>query len=218
MRNSTNPPAIIYADAFFLAGDKKGRTIEEADEFGVPTSQWHNGWGCIIFPRRSDLPEAFFFSGTAPDYITRLFTPTAAYIYFLETLAQVIPLVVGQHWLSEYYLSFVDNEASKHALIKGFGGNGPVNNLVAACWHTAAILNKDPWFERVCSKGNPSDEISRFEFQAAIARGWIQLHWDFEPLYRELLARGADDFKPNNSLANCMNAQYEQFILGQHWP
>ncbi len=48
-------------------------------------------------------------------------------ICFLEALAHITPVLVAREHMSQYYTSFIDNEAAKHALVSGYGSVTAVN-------------------------------------------------------------------------------------------
>jgi hypothetical protein len=109
--------SILYADAFFDAGDMAKRG-ELTPWDGEAVASLRNGWGCVIIPDQARPEEGYMMRGEIPHDIVRAFSETRAYIYFLEALAQIIPVLVAGEYLNQYYISFVDNEAAKHALGK----------------------------------------------------------------------------------------------------
>ena len=205
MRCGTSPPSIVYADAFDKRGDvaklryRRSHLPQERPEgleSGIGAlapeldNKPSNGWGFLVFLRNG---ITCYMAGSVPTEVTEAFSPTLAYIYFLETLAQIIPLTVLHNYLSDSYLSFVDNEASKHALIKGYSGCTPVNNLIAATWSLCSRCNKEPWFDRVSSSDNPSDSISRFDFTESIEKGHTRLSIDMSGFYTIILLIARDE-------------------------
>ncbi len=108
------------------------------------------------------------------------------------TWAQFITSVCLGDLLGDRPIYFIDNEAAKYALIKGYGSDAAVNSLLTAFWLGQAQAGSDPWFERVSSKANISDEISRNDFTIANKHGWLHVHLDFEPIW-PLVLRAADD-------------------------
>ena len=55
----------------------------------------------------------------------------------------------------------------------------------------AALLAAYPWFERVPSKANLSDAVSRLQLEEARAAGWLELSFDFSAVF-ETLATNID--------------------------
>ena len=65
--------------------------------------------------------------------------------------------------LGDFYIQCCDNEAARHAIIKGVGKHQPLNALISAHWtwhNRRGIAHR---LERVPTKANISDPISRFE-------------------------------------------------------
>ena len=89
-------------------------------------------------------------------------------------------------------MSFCDNEPARHALTKGFSSVDEVNALMAFFWAWNARFGKSPWTERVSSKANWADSISRFDFTEADRQGWKKLDIDWTPVYR-VIKRAACD-------------------------
>ena len=196
--SATGRLPVIYADAFFLLGDMR-LSPGKADE--IP-AEWDpskapklpNGWGAVIFPQRDGWPAAFTMRGEVPDSIVKRFCTRRAFIYFLEAWAQCAPLWCMANILAGPYVSFCDNEAACHALIKGYGKDEGINSLISMFWASAAQSNCDPWLERVSSKANISDGISRDDFTLARLHGWIHLDIDFDCIWPALL-QAADDIE-----------------------
>ena len=168
----------MYCDSFFLLGDQ--RLSPNADS--VPTAwnktateQLRNGWGTVFFPRRDGWPEAFTIRGEVPPALLRAFCGRQAFIYFLEAWAQIISCFFFEQMLTSLHIAFCDNEASKHALIKAYGADMAINSVIALYWALHASKSKSPWMERVSSKANLSDAISRDDFTEARARNWVHL-------------------------------------------
>ena len=95
-------------------------------------------------------------------------------------------------WLDGPYLSFVDNEASKFALLKGYGKDAGMNNLIGTFWLDRAEHSSFPWFERVSSKANISDSVSRGDFEEAQREGWLHLDIGYTATY-DILRKLAGD-------------------------
>ena len=81
--------------------------------------------------------------------------------------------------LSGPYFSFVDNTAAQFVLVKGFTSDPAVNVLSSIFWATAAETGAGPWFERVTSKANPADAISRGDCSHAVSMGVREICLDF---------------------------------------
>ena len=110
----------------------------------------------------------------------------------MDIWAQILPMIVWWRQLDQYVLAFVDNEASKHALTKGYGNEPAVDNLIGADWSMCASKRKSPWFERVSSKANISDEVSRGDFTRASRLGWQRVFPRLDAI-EKILEKIADD-------------------------
>ena len=66
---------------------------------------------------------------------------------------------------------FVDNDAARHALIKGGSPSGPSAVLAEAFWDDEDKLGSFSWVERVPTQCNPADGPSRLSFQDAVSLG-----------------------------------------------
>ena len=69
----------------------------------------------------------------------------------------------------------MDNEAAKFALLKGYGKQKRVNQLIAAFWNFNAANKLSPWIERVSSGANWADSVSRDDFSLSEQKGWIRM-------------------------------------------
>ena len=66
--------------------------------------------------------------------------------------------------------------AGQFALHKGYGKDTAVNGMLAAFWTLAARQSWRPAFERVVSKANAADAVSRADLNRAEAEGWTRVH------------------------------------------
>ena len=84
--------AVIYADAFFELEGKRYKTADhdEVPSWGNrPPASFRNGWGFVV--RTSG--RTFFAAGSVPFWFSRHFASKRAYIYMLEIVAQLVPLL-----------------------------------------------------------------------------------------------------------------------------
>ena len=105
----------LYDGAFFLDGDlRKGPATSNP---GRPS----------LGPPGGRTAGGSFCSWTATSlrrHLTGALGPLAArkaFIYVLEIVAQVLPLVTFARRLSPCWVAFVDNAAGQFALVKGYG-------------------------------------------------------------------------------------------------
>eukprot|EP00438_Fugacium_kawagutii_P019391 Skav219437 [mRNA] locus=scaffold1461:97486:99210:+ [translate_table: standard] len=178
--------ALVYADAFFKAGEEVIHLTEAADNWNwnpEASNLMENGWGFII---RLPDHKPVYSRGRIPGALLQHFTTRRAYIYALEVLSQALALVAGQNVLTSCTWFFCDNESGRCALVKGFGKEEKLNRLISCVWQLASSKDISPAFDRVTSKANMSDEISRNDLDMAEAMGWVRLDIDWETVYKIL--------------------------------
>ena len=117
----------------------------------------------------------------------RIFVPQSIYIYMLEIVAQVVPLLAMQDTIDKFVIMFVDNEPARHALAKGFGKDDSINCLLQHAWRRIEDLSLRPAWQRVTSSANVSDAVSRGDLRHARAEGWTEVQLDWDALFEELL-------------------------------
>ena len=84
------------------------------------------------------------------------------------------------HLENALLLVFLDNEAAKESLVKGASPTPSMRMLSAEFWRLAMTVRVLPWFERVASKSNVIDRVSRpgqYERPDADDRG-VPIVWD----------------------------------------
>ena len=70
---------------------------------------------------------------------------------------------------------WIDNESARHGLIRGVSPVHASNALIQSTWSTLVRLEVHPWFARVPSCGNPSDDPSREETAHLANKGWLDV-------------------------------------------
>ncbi|CAK9026226.1 unnamed protein product, partial [Durusdinium trenchii] len=181
-----SPCSIVYADAYFQAGDEKinlSTALKRQDWHTDATNLLTNGWGFVI---RRPNQECYYAHGAIPGYLLGRFTTRRAFIYALEIIAQLLCLVAGKPYMENKSLCFIDNEPGKFALQKGYGRDTKVNRLLAFLWQFVESSNHEPHWERVTSQANISDAISRGDLSQATALGWKRIEFDWCALYHTL--------------------------------
>ena len=173
-------PTIIYTDAFYNIDGKPKRCSELTEEdLQHAHKDLPNGWGIVVFPPNQ---TPIVTSGHIPPTLLQQFTSSNAFIYFLEAWTAVLAPVLFQPLLTTPYIQLCDNEASKHAIIKGTGKHQPLNNIIGAhwTWHNRCQLHQI--LDRVPSKANIADPFSRGDFSIANERGWRILRTPHTPI------------------------------------
>ena len=166
--------AVIYTDAYYMAGDVKLKPGDDVPDGWCPHdfSNVENGWGAVIFPPGTS-DRAWYFQGRLPQQIRKQFSSNTAFIYLLEAWVAIIAPLVCEPIFGSFYIQCCDHEAARHALIKEVGKHQPLNCLISAHWtwhNRRGIAHR---IERVPTKANLSDPISRFE---ALPHGLLWSH------------------------------------------
>ena len=176
---TTTTYSVIYTDAYF----RLGSTLYRPGDQDIPnwdskkTAEIENGWAAVCF-HHGDVQRAAYFQGRLPSVLARLFSSDQAFIYLLEAWVAILAPLIFEPWLDSFYVQCCDNEASRHALLKGVGKHQPLNCLIAAhwTWHNRRSLAHR--LERVPTKENISDGISRFE-HVEEAVHWVKLIYHY---------------------------------------
>ena len=179
------PHSVVYADAFFNLFDKDWKPgDDDIPNWGrTPPETLRNGWGFVATIRGRTL----YANGTVPYWFVREFASRRAYIYMLEIVAQILPLIALQEHLDKYIVMFVDNEPARHALSKGFGKDDSINCLLQHTWRHIESLSLRPAWQRVTSAADVSDAVSRGDLRHAWAEGWMHLEHDWDGVFEGLL-------------------------------
>ena len=82
------------------------------------------------------------------------------------------PLVILHNWgawlKDSLWLHFIDNNGALSSLVKGSSSVNQLDLIVGETWRLIAELQVLVWFDRVDSKSNPIDGVSR---------GWFEGPW-----------------------------------------
>ncbi len=172
LRPAPSIPTIIYTDAFYTIDGQNKRCSEQTpDDIQHAHEDLSNGWGVVIFPA---CQTTIVTRGHIPASLLQQFTSSQAFIYFLEAWTAIIAPVLFQPLLTTPYIHLCDNEASKHAILKGTGKHQPLNNLIGSHWTWRNRCQLRQILDRVPSKANIADPFSRGDVNIATAtdRGW----------------------------------------------
>lgn len=191
--NSTAPVTVIYTDAFFQQGDKTYKIGSSA----MPT-QWStrrcpsytNGWGYVV----TINGKTYFEHGTVPSFVLKRFCSRRAFIYFLEILAHFMALFSLRQHITKKILAYIDNKAGHSAILRGYGRDPSINNLLACLWNFHQLMSLQTHLEWVCSANNISDGVSRGDFQLPKELGWTPVQTNFQSFY-DIIIRAADDLE-----------------------
>ena len=120
----------------------------------------NNGFGVVLF---TVAGKPLFFCGEVPSPVLQEFAQRGQFIFFLEAVAQMLALFAFASELRGPYLSFIHNTAAQFTLTKGFSSDDAINTSSSIFWATAARNRCAPYFERVSSKANIADAVSRHD-------------------------------------------------------
>ena len=69
-----------------------------------------------------------------------------------------------RHFRNVVWLHFIDNTAARYSLVRGSSSVMAGDHIVGMTWKKCAVLWAYPYFDRVASKSNPIDGVSRGDF------------------------------------------------------
>ena len=123
-----------------------------------------------------------FFAEQIPDLLMgSLMKEAVNPIYLIELLAAYLAVFLwgGLH-PARYVVSYIDNEASRLALIKAYSSTELGNVMVRMFIHLEDSSQWKIWFGRVGSHSNPSDAPSRMQVEDLLKRGVTRdsVAWD----------------------------------------
>ena len=100
--------------------------------------------------------------------------------------AEILPVILAQELWGKYLkerriIAFVDNDAARHAIIRGASPSGPSAVLVSPFWANEAQLGSFCWVERVPTQSKQADGPSRLCFREARLLG-AEIHDESEVL------------------------------------
>ena len=130
----------------------------------------YDGIGAVLFDDALPLCEAF--GCEVPRDVAgvlRNATGNEQIIGQLEILPFVVALRVWRSVLrpaGRRVVIFVDNDAARYAMIKGYSPSPVSRALVSELWSLITDLQLTVWFERVPSAGNPADAAIRLDLAA----------------------------------------------------
>ena len=81
------------------------------------------------------------------------------------------------------YWSFIDNSAAQWALTKGYSRNDEANVLVTLFDAATVLKAACPWFDRVSSAANISDEVASMDFRRARKDNLTECYLDYNGVW-----------------------------------
>jgi len=125
------------------------------------------GVGVAIWSRRLRVPEAGRLD--IPPGIRNLWAgqrqTRSGGLYDIQEIEGIGPLLVLSTWpevlRNSLWLHFIDNNGALSCLVKGSSSCLGTDTLVGLTWQKISSLGVLPWFDRVDTKSNPVDGLSR---------------------------------------------------------
>ena len=101
-------------------------------------------------------------------------------IYFVELLAALVAISLwSKLYPHRYVVSYIDNEASRSALVKAWSSVKYANNIIGKYVELEMQYFWKPWFSRVASFSNPSDDPSRLKVSELLDAGVQRFQFDW---------------------------------------
>jgi hypothetical protein len=170
---------MLYADAYFTyrGVTKKVSDFADIQDFADPSAT--SGWGTVII-RGKDM---WHFSGAVPNRVFSVIKKKKTYIFLLEVIAQCMGIWFMAPELGPNFWAFVDNVGAEFALRKGFSRDRDANAVISLFWSAAAVADTRPWFERVPSKAQLADEVSRGDDTMLVRMGSRRMDFNYDKVW-----------------------------------
>jgi hypothetical protein len=125
------------------------------------------GVGVAIWSKRLSQPEGGLID--VPLQIRKLWArqrlAASGDLYDIQEIEGIGPLLVLTTWpdilANSVWIHFIDNNGALACLVKGNSSCLGTDTIVGMTWHSISKLNTLPWFDRVDTKSNPVDGLSR---------------------------------------------------------
>lgn len=92
----------------------------------------------------------------------------------MEGIGPLLALTTWKDLLADaLWMHYIDNNGALSCLVKGGSSVSSTDVIVGLTWAKIAKINACPWFDRVDTKSNPVDGLSR---------GDLSGNWDLVPL------------------------------------
>ena len=93
----------------------------------------------------------------------------------IEAIVPAICLCTWSHLIrGSLWLHFIDNDVALACLVSGCSKSSSLSAVVDYTWAQIPVLGCWPWFERVPSKCNIVDGLSRKKFSTALVNDWVR--------------------------------------------
>ena len=127
------------------------------------------------------IPLAFFSEVVPQKLLNKYLESSRNPIYLVELLGALVSILLwAKLFPHRYVVSYIDNEASRAALIKVWSQVDDANRIIKLYVDEEVTCFWKPWFGRVPTHSNPADAPSRLHISELISRG-VEHHefqWD----------------------------------------
>ena len=142
--------------------DERNITVSYSDGEGSDA-----GVGVAVWSARLAAPEAGRID--IPPQIRKLWAAqrvaASGELYDIQEIEGIGPLLVLTTWkrvlAKSLWVHFIDNNGALSCLVKGSSSCMGTDTLVGLTWHCIGEADVLPWFDRVDTKSNPVDGLSR---------------------------------------------------------
>ena len=109
-------------------------------------------------------------------------------IYLVELLAALVAaLLWSKDYPFRYVVNYIDSEASRSAFTKAWSHVKFANNLLGKFVALEMASSWKPWFSRVPTYSNPSDDPSRLKVAELVNSGVKRFSCDWQTLVPDLI-------------------------------
>ena len=141
----------------------------------------HPGTVGGVLYSEAGIPLAFFSEVVPQKLLNKYLESSRDPIYLVELLGALVSILLwAKLFPHRYVVSYIDNEASRAALIKAWSQVDDANRIIKLYVNEEVNFFWEPWFGRVPTHSNPADAPSRFHISELISRG-VEHHefqWD----------------------------------------
>ena len=130
-----------------------------------------------------------FFSEIVPSVVVETYlTVSKNPIYLFELLAALVASVLwSTDYPFRYVVNYIDNEASRSALTKAWSNVKFANNIIGKFVELEMSSSWKPWFSRVPTHSNPSDDPSRLKIDELVNCGAKRFSCEWQTLINVLI-------------------------------
>ena len=122
-----------------------------------------------------------FFSEIVPTSLMKCYLSVSQNpIYLVELPAALVAISLWSNlYPHRYVVNNIDNEASSSALVKAWSSVKYANNIIGKYVELEMQYFGKPWFSRVASCSNPSDDPSRLKVSELLNAGVQRFQFDW---------------------------------------